>query len=557
MDSRIATFWNRLRTAFDLLLLGRPGAIFHRVKRRRRRKILRKRSTDEACASRLAVGESSPTLLQKKVSRLQFAPPVYVSFINIIKNSTDDAYNYVFSGGGGDYPGVIRLLKENAAPLGRLTSLLDRAGDGILLLVESGDVLKPGAVSRIVLRFDDDPDLAALFGDEEIVRAHAAAVPLLKPGWSPDLLRGSFYTGWPLALRPSALKGVALDTALSGPPAIYDLLLSICQRRGAVAHLPAILRTGPGRTGESDEKMMPVLDRYFRSQMPGTRAERGPFPGSWRIRRPPLAGVTIDGIIPTRDGLRFLKPCVNSVRRASGPSTVRPVVVDNGSRDVATLEWLSSMEAKGALTLLPYPHRFNFSAMANLAARSTDSDLLLFLNNDTEMLESDSLETMAAEAMRPEVAAVGPLMLYPDGTIQHAGLVTGMGIVAGHLYKRSSLDGADHFISPRLMREVSAVDGACFMIRRKLFLEMGGFDEKNLAVSFGDVDFCLRARDAGYRNIYNPFAVFMHHETSSRSRRLDEREVAFMENRWGKRLEEDPFYHPALSLVDEYPWLEV
>jgi GT2 family glycosyltransferase len=229
------------------------------------------------------------------------------------------------------------------------------------------------------------------------------------------------------------------------------------------------------------------------------------------------------------------------------------LLADNGSRDSATLAFLASLEREGAARVLPFPGGFNFSSMMNEASRAARGEFLLFLNDDTEVLETGSIAAMAEEADRSDAGAVGALLLYPNGKIQHAGLVVGMGVVAGHLWKGMSAGGAPFFVSPLLSREVSAVDGACFLVRKTTFFDLGGFDAERLAVSFGDVDFCLRAREKGLRILYTPHAVFLHHETQSRRSDLDEREVVWMERRWGKRLAKDPFYHPDLSLLDEIP----
>jgi len=439
------------------------------------------------------------------------------------------------------------------------------SGDAeVLILVREREEPLPAAAEICGREFGQDVRLAALLADEQCGDG-GAAYPLLRPGWSDDLFRHAFDPGSAVVIRAEAARQAGGPRREAGPAALFDLLLRLHTNPGAVRHIQRILvrRGGPGIP--ESQAVRETIDRAHREvlvawiERSGDVAQVTPglAAGTRRIRRPLRPGLRVAAIVPTRDGGRLLSRCVASLVALPEP---RPavVLVDNGSRSQETLSLLASYEKEGRAQVLRRPGPFNFSALMNAAAREVTADLLVFLNDDTEARSPEAVSALCEEAVRPDVAAVGGLLLYPDGRIQHAGLVTGMGIVAGHLYKGMEREGPSWFVSPLVAREVSAVDGACFMVRRDLFLRLGGFDEVALPISFSDVDFCLRARQEGFRIVYTPFSEFLHEETATRDPELDPREIRLMERRWGHVLAKDPFYHSGLTLCSETarpdPW---
>ncbi|MFH1680705.1 MAG: glycosyltransferase family 2 protein [Candidatus Eisenbacteria bacterium] len=550
----------RFRAAFRVLAHGGPGSLLRRARRFAAKRLEERTPLDEACRRALEEGTAPDVLrlLSERADGLLHPPRIDVVLVRRRSAGPPGAarekialalraYRHASISG--------ETLPEDAdGPA--LVSLLERLTGDFLFLVREGDSLRPGAIAEAALFAHEHPSLSFLFGDEEAPHAGTdRTVPLWKPGWSPDLFRSAFYTGWPVVVRRTDALSAARGLGGRGAAALYGLLLRLHEREGSVLHVASILgRRGTpleaDRAGGEDGAMRRALAAWAEPRIAGASVEAGRVPGSWRLRRPGPGGRSVSVIIPTRDGRRWLERCVPGVREER-PREI--LVVDNGSRDPACLEYLAALESRGEARVLRRPGPFDFSSMMNGAARAASGDHLLFLNDDTEVLEKGSIEAMAEEAERPDVAAVGALLLYPDGKIQHAGLVVGMGVVAGHVYKGGETGGVPFFVSPELPREVSAVDGACFLVRKELFLGLGGFDEEHLPVSFSDVDFCLRARERGLRILFTPHARFLHHETRSRSPDLDEREVAWMERRWGDRLTADPFYHPALSLLSEAP----
>jgi len=296
----------------------------------------------------------------------------------------------------------------------------------------------------------------------------------------------------------------------------------------------------------------------------------------WRIQYPvpepaPLASL----IIPTRNGLRFLQRCVDSILEKTTYQNYEIIVVDNGSDDPATLAYLKSLAdgthghlrniraaaADNPKAIIPtarvlrYDAPFNYSAINNFAVKEAKGEIVGLLNNDLEVITPTWLDEMVAQAMRPGVGCVGAMLYYPNDTIQHAGCIVGLGGVAGHAFRDFARGTEGKFNRARLVQNYSAVTAACLLIKRSTYEQVGGLDEKNLKVAFNDVDFCLKVRAAGYRNLWTPFAELYHHESVSRGAEdtpeKHERfrlEVEHMLKRWPEEIKHDPAYNPNLTL---------
>ena len=263
-----------------------------------------------------------------------------------------------------------------------------------------------------------------------------------------------------------------------------------------------------------------------------------------------------DRIIPTRNGLAVLRPCLSSLLSLTRYPDFEVLVIDNGSDDQATLAYLSQLERKGRIRVLRDPSPFNYSALNNRAVEEVSGELICLLNNDIEVIDPEWLEELVVQALRPGIGAVGARLLYPNRTLQHAGVLLGVGGVANHAHLGMQADRPGYFFRAQLVQEMSAVTGACLLVRREYYQAVGGLDEINLTVAFNDVDFCLKLRELGLCNLYTPFSVLIHHESVSRGR--DEqpeqaarfaKEVAWMQERWASVLKWDPAYNPNLSLA--------
>ncbi|HKM77934.1 MAG TPA: glycosyltransferase family 2 protein, partial [Candidatus Bathyarchaeia archaeon] len=255
-------------------------------------------------------------------------------------------------------------------------------------------------------------------------------------------------------------------------------------------------------------------------------------------------------IIPTRNRVDLLQRCISNLESRTHYSNYEIIIVDNNSDDKRTLTYLGSLRHK----VLQFDGEFNFSKINNFAAAHAKGDHLLFLNNDTEAIDEHWLEAMLEHSQRPEVGMVGTLLLYPkhkhnEATIQHAGVIVGLVGVASHAFVHLSADKSNYFGLHRLVRNCSAVTGACVMVKRKVFDEVGGFDEK-FKVTYGDIDLCLRVLEKGYRNIYTPYAVMYHHECATRGRLDPDDDEKLMINRWKEFIiKGDPYYNSNLTLL--------
>jgi GT2 family glycosyltransferase len=287
-------------------------------------------------------------------------------------------------------------------------------------------------------------------------------------------------------------------------------------------------------------------------------AEKGRFYTSYRVRYTLKEPLKVAIIMPTRNQLSFLKSAIDSIREKTTYNHYHLYIVDNNSDDPQTLVYLRELEKQDWATVIEYPKPFNFSAINNYAVSQVNDPVLLFLNNDVEMLHGQWLEAMVEHIQRPEIGVVGGKLYYPDGSIQHAGVILGIGGVAGHSHKGLPGSFLGYFGRAEIVHNVSAVTGACMMTRREVFDAAGGFDAENLSIAFNDVDFCLKVRELGYRVIYTPYSELIHHESKSRGYEDTEekmhrfaREIAFCQQKWNGLLERDPYYNPNLTREHE------
>ena len=262
-------------------------------------------------------------------------------------------------------------------------------------------------------------------------------------------------------------------------------------------------------------------------------------------------------IIPTRDQASALKKCVHSIFEKTDYPAYELIVLDNESYHSDASEFLAELKKRDGVRVERIDDAFNYSRLNNRGVELSRGSFVALLNNDVEVLHADWLTEMVSRAMQPKVAMVGARLWYPNGMIQHGGVILGAGGIAGHAHAGLRRGEPGYFARAHLAQDVSAVTTACALVKREVYLEVGGFDE-NLAVTFNDVDFCLRLREAGYRIVWTPYAELIHHESASRG--FDNSapkqvrflaEVDHMKSKWGDILQHDPFYNPNLSLDED------
>jgi len=456
----------------------------------------------------------------------------------------------------GDDEGRVRVAAGAAATEAEaLNAALELASGELVVALAPGGRLDPHALAWIAAAAADDPTRDLIYADEDRVDAAGRrSEPDLKPGWSPDYLLSRDYVGCPAAWRRALVEAVGgFRPALEGAHA-WDLTLRVAERARAVHRVPRVLyHQGPGAPAPPAADRTEAGRRALEDAL-ARRGERGrvvPVDGvGFRVQRdlpPPGERPRVAVIVPTRDRLELLRPCLEGVLRRSTYAPLELIVIDNGSVEPATRAFLAGLTGDPRVRVLRDDGPFDFSRLNDRAARATDAPVLCFLNNDTEVVTPDWIEAMLEHALRPEVGAVGAKLLYPDGTVQHAGVVLGVLGSAGHVLLGRPADDPGPGGRAALVCNYSAVTGACLMVRREAFRAVDGFANPDLRVSFGDVDLCLRLAERGLRTVYTPFACLIHHESATRPRWTDPAEDAAFQRRWGALVRDDPCYHPRLT----------
>lgn len=401
---------------------------------------------------------------------------------------------------------------------------LELASGEFVAFVDHDDELTADALFLMAGAITDETDV--IYSDEDRLDGSGdPCFPHFKPDWSPDLLVAFPYLGHLLAIRRSLVVDLGGFRAEMDGSQDFDLMLRATERARLVVHVAEVLyhwRIVEGSTaGDAAAKpwahdasrraLGDALDRRGEAAW----IEPGPFPGAYHARRRILRDLSVSVIIPFRDSAPLLRSCVDSLASGAGHDRFEIVLVDNDSSDPETLALIDMLVRRPNVRCVRRPGPFNWSVINNAAAATCSSDVLLFLNDDIEAGGGGWMAAMLEHAQRPEVGAVGARLLFPDGSVQHAGVVIGLGALAGHLFHDMPAGEVGYMAWASLTREWSAVTGACMMCRTAVFREMGGFDE-SYAVGFNDVDFCLRLREAGYRVLYTPNAELVHFESKTR-----------------------------------------
>jgi GT2 family glycosyltransferase len=455
----------------------------------------------------------------------------------------------------------VEHLTENRGIAGASNRGLELATGDFVGFLDHDDVLYPYALAEVALALARDPDVDIVYSDEDKIDADGRRVePFFKPDWSPDLLLALNYTCHFSVYRRSLVESVGgLRPGFEGSQD-YDLVLRASEVTSRIVHLPAVLygwRQVPASTAASVEAK-PYAHQGGRAAIADALARRGVeatvemfWPGRYHVRYPVRGHPLVSLVIPMRDRAELTRQCVASIESRSSYKNVEIVIVDNASLEPDSRRFFEEASLRHRVVALDQP--FNYSAINNFGARRATGEYVLFLNNDTEVDAPDWIEAMLEHAQRPEVGAVGAKLLYPDRRIQHAGVfVMGSELAfAGHAFKYLPEYTDAHFGLAQVVRNVSAVTGACMMVRRQVFEQVGGFDE-SVRVAFNDVDLCLRLREAGYLIIYTPLAVLVHHESATRKAMHPPDDDRLIRERWQHVVSRgDPYYNPNLSRTRE------
>jgi glycosyltransferase involved in cell wall biosynthesis len=443
-------------------------------------------------------------------------------------------------------------------------------------LLDHDDELAPHALYELAALLNARPDTDLVYSDEDkIDKDGHRHSPYFKPDFLPDLFTGQNYLTHLAAYRTALVRELGGFRIGFEGSQDWDLALRYAERIAPerIRHIPKVLYHWRALAGSTallpDEKTYSVdaarraLGEHFARR--GETVELVPIAGGhWRVKHPlPAPPPLVSLIVPTRNGRQLLQRCVDSILEKTTYPAYEILVVDNGSDDPGTLAYLQRLAARSAsvpappvaVRVLRDAAPFNYSALNNRAVQAARGEIVGLLNNDLEVINGDWLEEMAGQAARPGIGCVGAMLYYPNNTIQHAGVVLGVGGVAAHAFRDLERGREGRFNRARLVQNYSAVTAACLVIRKAVYEQVGGLDEAELAVAFNDIDFCLKVRAAGYRNLWTPFAELYHHESASRGADDTEakqerfrRETETMLSRWGPELAADPAYNPNLTL---------
>lgn len=464
----------------------------------------------------------------------------------------------------------VTFRSENGHISAASNSALALAGGEFVALLDHDDELAEHALLFAAQAIVGHDDVQLIYPDEDKIDGRGWRVdPHFKPQWNPDLLLSINYICHLALIRRSLLQQIGgFRIGVEGSQD-HDLLLRCLPhlRTDQVVHIPHILyhwRILPGSTAQAasaksytvDAGLRAVRDYLAACGPSGASVEPGLVANTYRIRYAlPALEPLVSILIPTRDRLDLLRPCVEGVLQRTDYRNLELLILDNQSVEAETHAWLAEIQRQdGRVRVLAYDHPFNYSAINNFGAREAKGEVLLLLNNDIEPINGDWLREMVAHAVRPEIGCVGAKLYFDDDTIQHGGVLLGICGIAGHAHKffpRSHPGYARRLICTQ---NYVAVTGACLALRKALFDEVGGLNERELTVALNDVDLCLKVHALGYRNLWTPFAELYHYESKSRgadsspekAARLAA-EVDYLWSCWRPLMQNDPGYSPNLT----------
>lgn len=463
-----------------------------------------------------------------------------------------------------------KKLTENKGISGNTNACIEMATGEYIALFDHDDLLHPAALFEMMNAIcDKDADF--IYTDENTFQntPSDAYCPHFKADFAPDTLRSYNYICHFTAFSRGLLEkaGGGFRSEFDGSQD-YDMILRLTEQAKHIVHIPKILYYWRSHANSvaSDISAKPytmvAAKRALKEHLErvGLKGEvlDSSIPSTYRIAYEIKGSPLISILIPTKDHITDLRKCIDSIREKSTYHNWEIVVIENNSTEKETFDYYSELERDKRIQVVTWTGEFNYSAINNFGAQKANGEYILLLNNDVEIITPDWLEQMLMFAQRRDVGAVGAMLYYPDDTVQHAGVILGIGGVAGHAHKYFPRNSYGYMSRMTIAQNYSCVTAACVMIRRSVWEEIKGLDE-TFKVAFNDVDMCMRIRKAGYLLVWTPYAELYHYESKSRGvedtpekKRRFEGEVLRFQARWAAELKSgDPYYNPNLSLVRE------
>jgi glycosyltransferase involved in cell wall biosynthesis len=456
--------------------------------------------------------------------------------------------------------------KENGHISEATNSAINMAKGDYIALLDNDDIILPFALFEIVKHLNENPQIDIIYSDEDKLLDGKRINPFFKPAWSPDLMRCQNYLCHLTAIRRCLVDQIGGFRSEFNGAQDFDLFLRLSEIAGKILHIPKVLynwrmiesstAANPGSKNYAQEAGLNAVDQHLkRLYGDGAYAKESEYLFVYDARYPLPPNLLVSIIIPTKDGLQFLKPCIESIINKTKGIDYEIIIIDNNSENLETFEWLKFISDKYSnIKVIKAEYHFNWSKLNNQGIGVSNGDVFVFLNNDTEILTEDWLVRLSENAWRDDVGLVGPLLLFDDHTIQHAGVVVGIGGWADHVFKGLPTEHkAMPFISPMVTRNVLAVTGACMAVSRKTLDKIGIFNEKYI-ICGSDIDLCLHAYESKLFNVYTPFVKMIHHESKTRDSFIPEEDFLMSYRVYHPYLSGgDPFFSPNLDLKSVIP----
>lgn len=476
----------------------------------------------------------------------------------------------------GDKRIKISYGKENQHISGASNDAIKLATGEYIALLDNDDEISPNALFENVKFLNDHPDTDMIYSDEDKLDERGnRSDPFFKPGWTLDLMLSVMYTCHLGVYRKSIVDKIGGFRKGYEGAQDYDLVLRFIEetKEDRIRHIPKILyhwrmlKTSTALSSGSKSYAYIAGERAISDYLKRNKIEGkvvdGVAPGFFRVIREIKGDPLVSIIIPFKDLSDVLERCIKSIKEKTSYPNYEIVLVNNQSEESKTKKYLESLKDDPKIKIFSYDKPFNYSAINNFAVKKSKGKYILFLNNDTEVISEEWLTAMLEQIQREDVGAVGAKLLFPNDTVQHAGVIIGIGGAAGHIYHSYRRTSLGYMGQLHTIRNYNAVTAACMMVKKDLFEEIGGLDEKNLPIAFNDIDLCLKIREKGFKIIFTPYALLYHYESLSRGydedfqesdpekykRVVEERE--YFKKRWASWLEGDQYYNENFSYGDD------
>ncbi len=440
-----------------------------------------------------------------------------------------------------------------------LNSALSIANGDFITLMGAEDQIPAHALYKIVEILNLHPETDLIYTDEDKLNQKGQRYdPYFKSDWNPDLFYSQNFIRHLAVYRRTIINHIGGFKADYPDNEDYDFALRFIERTKRIRHIPQILYHENALKKGNAKTACQALQAHFQRLKQSVKVVEAigeqtrviyPLP-----KKPPLVSL----IIPTRDKLKLLRGTINGILNQTSYKNLEVIIMDNGSEESDTLNYFQQIQEDKRITVIRHAAPFNYSQLNNIGVSHANGEIIGLINNDLEIISPEWLTEMISHALRPEIGAVGAKLYYANETIQHAGVTIGLGGMAGHHFKFLARETPGYHWKPFLIQNYSVVTGACLIMRRKIFKDVGGLNEKHLKVAFNDVDLCLRLRERGYQIVWTPYAELYHLESASRG--VDNtlkkylrlrHELNYMKKRWNDTLLNDPYYNPNLTIEYE------